>query len=151
MEDPVEIATGQTFERTTIEKWFSDGNRTCPITNVKLDTLEIRPNISLRNSIREWKERNTILTIVATKSRLRSEDEEMKLNTLSGLQRLCEEKSIHRDWIRAEGLIPVITGLLSSSKPTIRSRALATLQILAVDNPTNKVVFLLQGHGNYVF
>ena len=93
MEDPVEIASGQTFERTIIKKWFDDGNKTCPITKVELSTLEMQPNISLRNSIKEWKDRNIFITIAATKSRLDSEEEENILNTLTDVHRLCEEKT----------------------------------------------------------
>ena len=32
MSDPVIICSGQTYERVCIEKWFSEGNDTCPKT-----------------------------------------------------------------------------------------------------------------------
>ncbi|KAK6937053.1 U-box domain [Dillenia turbinata] len=34
-EDPVTLETGQTFEREAIKEWFDQGNRTCPLENLK--------------------------------------------------------------------------------------------------------------------
>ncbi|XP_039033928.1 U-box domain-containing protein 5-like [Hibiscus syriacus] len=55
MYDPVVIASGQTFERTWIQKWFDDGNETCPKTEMKLDHLSSTPNASLKDLITEWR------------------------------------------------------------------------------------------------
>lgn len=137
MEDPVEIASNQTFERSAIEKWFNSGNRTCPITKLELLNLDVRPNFALRKSIEEWKERNTYISISATTQKLQGDDDEDIASALRELHRLSEEKPIHRDWIRAEGLIPVTVRLLSSNKPSIRKMTLATLCSLA-DNHVNK-------------
>ncbi|XP_039009270.1 U-box domain-containing protein 5-like isoform X2 [Hibiscus syriacus] len=54
MYDPVVIASGQTFERTWIQKWFDDGNETCPKTEMKLDHLSLTPNASLKVLVTEW-------------------------------------------------------------------------------------------------
>eukprot|EP01018_Ginkgo_biloba_P030131 Gb_11376 [translate_table: standard] len=138
MEDPVGLASGQTFERRAIENWFSAGNRTCPITKVQLPTLDLKPNLSLRNSIREWKERNTLINIAATGPKLRSGDDEEISSALLDLYKLGEEKPIHRDWIRAEGLIPVLVQLFNSDKRDIRKKTFATLCSLAANNNENK-------------
>lgn len=138
MEDPVEIGSGQTFERSAIERWFNSGNRTCPITQMELSSLEVQPNLSLRDSIREWKERNTFITISATEPKLQSHDEEDNMSALRELHKLSEERPIHRDWIRAEGLIPLIVHLLSRNNRSLRKMTLATLCSLAVDNDANK-------------
>ncbi|PRQ19903.1 putative aminoacyltransferase, E1 ubiquitin-activating enzyme [Rosa chinensis] len=45
--DPVIIASGQTYERICIEKWFSDGHSTCPTTQQKLSRLSLTPNYCL--------------------------------------------------------------------------------------------------------
>ncbi|KAF5201577.1 U-box domain-containing protein [Thalictrum thalictroides] len=52
--DPVVIASGQTFERVWIEKWFKDGHDTCPKTQKKLPHLSITPNSSMKDLIARW-------------------------------------------------------------------------------------------------
>ena len=139
MKDPVEIASGQTFERSAIEAWFKEGNTVCPITKAQLHNLEIQSNVSLCNSIREWRDRNISITIGASAHKLQSEDEKKKISSLKELYKLSEEKAIHKIWIRKEGLIPIIASMLSGQKPTVRRQALVTLYSLAVGDAINKV------------
>ncbi|KAM3757366.1 hypothetical protein ACB098_02G182300 [Castanea mollissima] len=54
MYDPVVIASGQTFERMWIQRWFDEGNDTCPKTKIKLDHLSLSPNTSLKDLISKW-------------------------------------------------------------------------------------------------
>ncbi|XWS42070.1 hypothetical protein CRYUN_Cryun17cG0137400 [Craigia yunnanensis] len=54
MYDPVVIASGQTFERFWIQKWFDDGNDTCPKTEMKLDDLSLTPNAVMKDLISKW-------------------------------------------------------------------------------------------------
>ncbi|KAH1082104.1 hypothetical protein J1N35_021865 [Gossypium stocksii] len=54
MYDPVIIASGQTFERIWIQKWFDDGNDTCPKTGVKLAHLSFTPNSTMKDLILKW-------------------------------------------------------------------------------------------------
>ena len=51
MNDPVICADGQTYNRSSIETWFSGGNVTSPLTGAPLPHLELIPNIVLRNII----------------------------------------------------------------------------------------------------
>lgn len=54
MKDPVTLSTGITYDRASIETWIEAGNRTCPITNQVLKTLEPIPNHTLRKMIQDW-------------------------------------------------------------------------------------------------
>ncbi|PSS30830.1 U-box domain-containing protein [Actinidia chinensis var. chinensis] len=54
MYDPVVIASGQTFERMWIQKWFDEGHDTCPKTKKKLVHLSLTPNVSLKDLISKW-------------------------------------------------------------------------------------------------
>ena len=58
MKDPVILQiTGQTYERVAIQRWLS-GKDSCPATGVQLyGNHTIIPNIALKNSIEEWKEK----------------------------------------------------------------------------------------------
>ena len=54
MRDPVFIASGHTYDRRSITKWFQQGHKTCPSTGQRLRNTEITPNFALRNAIVEW-------------------------------------------------------------------------------------------------
>ncbi|KAK7316947.1 hypothetical protein RJT34_00783 [Clitoria ternatea] len=54
LEDPVTLCTGQTYDRSSIEKWLAAGNLTCPVTMQKLHDPSIVPNHTLRHLINQW-------------------------------------------------------------------------------------------------
>lgn len=54
MYDPVIIASGKTYERVWIEKWFSEGHETCPMTNIRLENLSLTPNVAMKGLISKW-------------------------------------------------------------------------------------------------
>lgn len=60
MYDPVIIASGQTYERICIEKWFSDGHNTCPKTQQQLSHLGLTPNYCVKGLVASWCEHNGV-------------------------------------------------------------------------------------------
>lgn len=60
MYDPVIIASGQTYERVCIEKWFNDGHNTCPKTQQHLSHLSLTPNYCVKGLIASWCEQNGV-------------------------------------------------------------------------------------------
>ncbi|GMJ06986.1 hypothetical protein like AT1G67530 [Hibiscus trionum] len=58
--DPVIIASGKTFERVWIEKWFNEGNQMCPVTNTRLQQLSLTPNLAMKDLISKWLSRHGI-------------------------------------------------------------------------------------------
>ncbi|KAE9600903.1 hypothetical protein Lal_00011249 [Lupinus albus] len=54
MQDPVVVATGQTYDRNSIKLWMDSGHNTCPKTGQKLIHTELIPNRALRNIIAIW-------------------------------------------------------------------------------------------------
>ncbi|KAL6982170.1 hypothetical protein U1Q18_023783 [Sarracenia purpurea var. burkii] len=149
MLDPVEISSGHTFERSAIEKWFADGNNLCPLTMIPLDTSIMRPNKTLRNSIEEWMDRNTMIKIASMKPKLLSEGEEEVLCCLEQLQDLCEQRDIHQEWVLMENYIPILIELLGAKSRDIRNRALVILSILAKDSDDAKVpLFFICGYSS---
>ncbi|CDY15729.1 BnaA07g09000D [Brassica napus] len=58
--DPVIIASGQTYERVCIEKWFNDGHNSCPKTQQQLPHLSLTPNYCVKGLIASWCEQNGI-------------------------------------------------------------------------------------------
>ncbi|KAF5761595.1 putative U box domain, armadillo-like helical, Zinc finger, RING/FYVE/PHD-type [Helianthus annuus] len=141
MVDPVETASGHTFERAAIEKWLADGSNFCPLTMTPLDKSSLRPNKTLKQSIEEWKDRNTMITIASIKPKLSkplAENEEDVICCLDELQSLCEERGVHREWIVLENYIPTLVGLLDGKSREIRTRTLVLLCILAKDSDDAK-------------
>ncbi|KAL2339584.1 hypothetical protein Fmac_007524 [Flemingia macrophylla] len=138
MVDPVETSSGKTFDRSTIEKWFAEGNTHCPLTRLPLDTKILRPNKTLKQSIQEWKDRNTMITISTIKSELETNEEEGVIQSLDKLQELCLEREVHREWLKMENYITVLIGLLSSKNREIRKRVLPILSMLAMGSAENK-------------
>lgn len=60
MYDPVIIASGQTYERICIEKWFGDGHNTCPKTQQQLSHLSLTPNYCVKGLVASWCEQNGV-------------------------------------------------------------------------------------------
>ncbi|CAI9093230.1 OLC1v1028679C1 [Oldenlandia corymbosa var. corymbosa] len=60
MYDPVIIASGQTYERICIEKWFNDGHNTCPKTQQHLSHLALTPNYCVKGLVASWCEHNGV-------------------------------------------------------------------------------------------
>lgn len=60
MYDPVVIASGETYERMWIQKWFNEGNVTCPKTKKKLSHMASTPNIALKELISKWCKNNGV-------------------------------------------------------------------------------------------
>eukprot|EP00111_Clytia_hemisphaerica_P005628 TCONS_00016347-protein len=51
MTDPVIVADGYTYERTSITQWFETGNHRSPMTNLPLKNKDLVPNRSLKDAI----------------------------------------------------------------------------------------------------
>ncbi|KAK8558267.1 hypothetical protein V6N13_038740 [Hibiscus sabdariffa] len=54
MRDPVVVASGQTYDRKSINQWFESGHNTCPKTGQALAHTNLIPNRTLRNLIAMW-------------------------------------------------------------------------------------------------
>ncbi|XP_062190900.1 U-box domain-containing protein 19-like [Phragmites australis] len=53
MTDPVTVATGQTYDRASINKWIKNGCRKCPVTGERLRNAEVVPNVAVRGVIEQ--------------------------------------------------------------------------------------------------
>ncbi|KAE8709565.1 U-box domain-containing protein 4 [Hibiscus syriacus] len=60
MTDPVIVASGQTYERTFIKKWFDVGLTVCPKTRKKLSHTYLVPNYTIKALIVNWCEVNNV-------------------------------------------------------------------------------------------
>ncbi|KAF4377139.1 hypothetical protein F8388_017543 [Cannabis sativa] len=95
--DPVTLSTGQTYDRSSIEKWLAAGNLTCPVTMQKLHDPTMVPNHTLRHLIDHWLQMGhqfdhedlaIVDSVAAIKHSLESHDTafETKLNMLETIR-----------------------------------------------------------------
>ncbi|XP_044504836.1 U-box domain-containing protein 16-like [Mangifera indica] len=54
MKDPVVVATGQTYDRQSINVWIESGHNTCPKTGQTMVHTILIPNAALKNLIAVW-------------------------------------------------------------------------------------------------
>ncbi|XP_068663633.1 U-box domain-containing protein 26-like [Aristolochia californica] len=100
--DPVTLSTGQTYDRSSIEKWLADGNLTCPVTMQKLQDLSMVPNHTLRHLINQWMLMGTQLS----SSRMTTTDEEPSLASLKAMLGTPEQTTVA---VRLQTLDKIIT------------------------------------------
>lgn len=58
--DPVIVASGQTYERSSIQKWLDGGLTICPKTRQKLAHSNLIPNYTVKAMIATWCEENNV-------------------------------------------------------------------------------------------
>ncbi|MED6143749.1 hypothetical protein PIB30_008695 [Stylosanthes scabra] len=137
MVDPVSLCTGTTCERSAIEDWFHNGNRTDPETYEVLEDTTLRSNTPLRQSIEEWRELNYCLAIRSIRENLITNYEVHE--SLSLMQALMRENSINKDWLSIGGVTDVVIYILGNSNyKEAKLRILITLKDIVEGHAINK-------------
>ncbi|RDX72797.1 putative U-box domain-containing protein 42, partial [Mucuna pruriens] len=139
MVDPVSLCTGTTCERSAIEAWFDDGNRTDPETEEVLEETTLRSNVRLRESIEEWREVNYCFGIRSIRESLLSNSDLLVQQSLSQIQDLIGENSINKDWISVGELTDIIISILGKSDSRdVKMKILITLKDAVEGHARNK-------------
>ncbi|XP_059448154.1 U-box domain-containing protein 44-like isoform X1 [Corylus avellana] len=129
MADPVAILCGHSFERKAIQEHFKSGERKCPTCKQELLSMDLTPNLSLRNSIEEWKQRDMDLKFQAAVPGITSNDLSRQKKALENLQVLLEVPSYAAKFAE-EGLIRKLVEILKD-KELDSAAALKCLYCLA--------------------
>ncbi|XP_061358616.1 U-box domain-containing protein 13-like isoform X2 [Gastrolobium bilobum] len=155
MKDPVIVSTGQTYERSCIEKWLEAGHGTCPKTQQTLSSTVLTPNYVLRSLIAQWCEVNGIEPPKRpSSSRLsksastcspaeRSKIENLLQKLTSGnpedqrsaageIRLLAKRNADNRVAIAEAGAIPLLVGLLCMPDSRIQEHAVTALLNLSI-------------------
>ncbi|KAK6916810.1 U-box domain, partial [Dillenia turbinata] len=122
MTDPGIIATGQTYERESIQKWLDSNHWTCPKTGQTLTHLSLAPNYALRNLILQWCKKNNY--------ELPKKDS-YTVSNRSSVELQEELYSLVQD--------------LSSSQSEVQKKAVMAIRMLSKENPDNRI--LIAGSG----
>ncbi|GAA0159715.1 ubiquitin-protein ligase [Lithospermum erythrorhizon] len=124
MSDPVIISSGHTFDRSSIQRWFDSGHRTCPITKLPIpDPPTLIPNHTLRSLISSLSNTTPPLsqnnspssdpqTLVNTL--LTCSDQDVKVNSLDQLSRISKLDLGSRRRLIEAGVVSALLNCLDS-------------------------------------
>ncbi|KAK8512756.1 hypothetical protein V6N13_090493 [Hibiscus sabdariffa] len=169
MRDPVIVATGQTYERSYIQRWIDCGNATCPKTQQKLENLTLTPNYVLRSLINQWCAKHNIeQPIVLANSRLKKGDGsfrdvsgdmaaiqalvanlssrclEERRAAVAEIRSLSKRSTDNRILIADAGAIPVLVNLLTADDVSLQEHAVTSILNLSIFE-NNKSLIMLAG------
>ncbi|KAK6775193.1 hypothetical protein RDI58_026194 [Solanum bulbocastanum] len=160
MKDPVIVSTGQTYERSCIQKWLDAGHKTCPKTQQTLLHTALTPNYVLKSLIALWCENNGVelpknqgtcrnkrtgaggsdcdrAAIDALLQKLANGNPEQQRAAAGELRLLAKRNADNRVCIAGAGAIPLLVELLSSSDSRTQEHAVTALLNLSI-NEGNK-------------
>ncbi|ESQ29466.1 hypothetical protein EUTSA_v10023320mg [Eutrema salsugineum] len=161
MNDPVVLETGHTYDRSSIKKWFSSGNVTCPKTGKILVSTGLVDNVSVKQVIQSYcKQNSVVLTTETDQKRKKNKsispeslaaEEARKLTAefLAGeliiggvkemvkalveIRLLTKTSSFNRSCLVEAGVVESLMKILLSGDPTIQETAMAGVLNLSKD------------------
>ncbi|GAB2276798.1 hypothetical protein Dimus_011513 [Dionaea muscipula] len=160
MMDPVIISTGQTYERSCIQKWLDAGHKICPKTQQTLTSMALTPNYVLKSLITLWCENNGVeLPKKRPESRnggspsdcdrasinmllhklVHGNTEDQRAST-GELRLLARRNADNRVCIAKTGAIPLLVGLLSSQDSRTQEHAVTALLNLSIHEANKSVI-----------
>ncbi|KAL0664755.1 hypothetical protein Bca4012_101593 [Brassica carinata] len=158
MKDPVIVSTGQTYERSYIQRWIDCGNLRCPKTQQKLGNFALTPNYVLRSLISQWCTKHNIeqpggctkncdgevSKIRALVRKLSTRSIQDRRTALSEIRSLSKRSSDNRILIAEAGAIPVLVKLLTSEDVETQEKAVTCVLNLSIYE-SNKELIMLAG------
>ncbi|KNA11442.1 hypothetical protein SOVF_135140 [Spinacia oleracea] len=167
MKDPVIVSTGQTYERSCIQKWLDAGHKTCPKTQQTLLHTALTPNYVLKSLITLWCESNGVelprtqgtlknrrtsnsasncdkAAIGALLKKLTNGNIEEKRAAAGEFRLLGKRNADNRVCIAEAGAIPLLVELLSSPDSRTQEHAVTALLNLSI-NDMNKSIIVNAG------
>ncbi|KAI3459958.1 hypothetical protein Pfo_016621 [Paulownia fortunei] len=158
MTDPVIVATGQTYERDSIQQWLDSNHRTCPKTGQILAHLSLAPNFALKNLILQWCEKNNFQLpkevptsaenpstthdgkILSLVQNLSSNKLDEQREAVKKIRMLSKESPENRTLIANAGGIQLLVQLLSYPDSKIQEHAVTALLNLSIDESNKKLI-----------
>jgi len=171
MSDPVILCTGQTYDRSSIQRWFESGKRICPNTTMPLHDTRLIPNYALRSLISQWaqahgvdlkrpaagrrgsppsghetlqKLKQTLETLVKNLGNRGAANLSARRDTVREIKALAKENRETRLRIVEAGAVAKILPLLSCADSQTEENAMAALFYLSLDDD-NKVGLVAEG------
>ncbi|KAA8539270.1 hypothetical protein F0562_025962 [Nyssa sinensis] len=163
MKDPVIVSTGQTYERSCIQKWLDAGHKTCPKTQQTLLHTALTPNYVLKSLIALWCESNGVelpkkqgncrsrkcgssgldcdqAAIDALLKKLANGNSEQQRAAAGELRLLAKRNADNRVCIAEAGAIPLLVELLSSTDSRTQEHAVTALLNLSINDGNKRTI-----------
>ncbi|VFQ63456.1 unnamed protein product [Cuscuta campestris] len=168
MKDPVIVSTGQTYERSCIQKWLDAGHKTCPKTQQTLLHTALTPNYVMKSLIALWCESNGVelpknhqgkcldkrsgtggldcdrAAIDSLLQKLANGSPDEQRAAAGELRLLAKRNADNRVCIAGAGAIPLLVELLSSTDSRTQEHAVTALLNLSI-NDGNKGIIVNAG------
>ncbi|XP_057477039.1 U-box domain-containing protein 16-like [Actinidia eriantha] len=157
MRDPVVVATGQTYDRASINLWIESGHNTCPKTGQTMAHTHLIPNRALKNLIGMWcreqripfegTEPNEKVSVIHNKTALEatkmtvwflvnkltaSQSVETSNCLVHELRVLAKADSDSRKCIAEAGALPLLVKFLGPDHPNLQVNAVTTILNLSI-------------------
>ncbi|KAG7589720.1 Armadillo-type fold [Arabidopsis suecica] len=167
MKDPAIVSTGQTYERSYIQRWIDCGNLRCPKTQQKLKNFTLTPNYVLRSLISQWCTKHNIeqpggymngrtqnpdgsfrdlsgdmSAIRALVRKLSSRSIEDRRTAVSEIRSLSKTSTDNRILIAEAGAIPVLVKLLISEDTETQENAVTCILNLSIYEHNKELIML---------
>ncbi|CAN0909783.1 U-box domain-containing protein 1 [Linum grandiflorum] len=162
MRDPVIVASGHTYDRSSIAQWINSGHHTCPKSGQRLIHMALIPNYALKSLVHQWCQENNIPLVESSSSPSCSENEtrrkaaadavKMTAEFLVEIQRqaayelrlLAKTGMDNRRIIAEAGAIPFLVSILNSNDSRIQENAVTALLNLSILE-NNKILIMAAG------
>ncbi|KAI3816558.1 hypothetical protein L1987_16260 [Smallanthus sonchifolius] len=167
MRDPVIVSTGQTYERSYIQRWIDCGNTTCPKTQQKLQNITLTPNYVLRSLITQWcinhnmEQPNSLTNRRLKRSdgsfrdvsedieaieilirNLSSQSIEERRSALTEIRSLSKRSTDNRILLAEAGAIPILVSLLTSDDNITQENAVTSILNLSIYENNKGLIML---------
>ncbi|TYH51956.1 hypothetical protein ES332_D10G317300v1 [Gossypium tomentosum] len=157
MKDPVIVASGHTYDRSSIAQWINTGHYTCPKSGQRLIHMALIPNYALKSLVHQWCQENNI-PLMECSSNAESEKPtaefvvgklamgsvDIQRQAAYELRLLAKTGMDNRRIIAEAGAIPFLVTMLSSNDPRTQENAVTALLNLSIfDN--NKILIMAAG------
>ncbi|KAF3600144.1 hypothetical protein F2Q69_00036671 [Brassica cretica] len=157
MNDPVVLETGHTYDRSSIAKWFSAGNITCPKTGKNLESTVLVGNVSVKQVIQSYFKKEIDQKSMKKKKKKTSIPESLAaeeagklisdflagelinggpkemVKALVEIRILTKTTSFNRSRLVEAGVVESLMKLLRPGDPTIQENAMAAILNLSKD------------------
>lgn len=141
--DPVIVASGHTYDRSSIAQWINSGHHTCPKSGQRLIHMALIPNYVLKSLIHQWCQENNIPMV---ESALSSSD----LGRSSSKRKLCANAVDHISASKAAAdavkmTAEFLVGKLATGSPDIQRQAAYEIRLLAKTGMDNRRIIAEAG------
>ncbi|GLJ18017.1 hypothetical protein SUGI_0317620 [Cryptomeria japonica] len=133
MEDPVMLVeAGYTYERYAITEWFERGHKTCPDTGKALESLELVPNLQLKQNMEEVFNMKRQKTMLHAINQIRAQESPQEIE--EAVDTLKQLMDVHPKYKRLivtlDGIRPLVD-YLKPAEQNLKERLFRILYLIA--------------------